>query len=188
MKPSADPARTFWPALFSSDREDWATPPELVAELAQDFGAFDLDPCATAASAKAPRFFTLEDDGLGQPWAPARVFLNPPYGGVIGLWTAKAAREAGRGALVVALIHARTDTRWWHRDVEGHATLIRFVPRRVRFIGPNGQAVGAPFPSVVVVWGRLDKIPEHPGQWMPAAACEAAYGDGFEDGTNEGND
>lgn len=173
MKPSADPARTFWPALFASEREDWATPPELVAGLARSFGfeAFELDPCATAASAKAPRFFTLEDDGLGQAWAPARVFLNPPYGRVIGSWTAKARLEGGRGALVVALIHARTDTGWWRRDVEGHATLIRFLRRRVRFIGPNGGSQPAPFPSVVVAWGPAHRTPELAGSWIRGGAA-----------------
>lgn len=165
MKASADPARTFWPAMFSSEREDWATPSELVKALAADFGPFDLDPCATAASAKAPTFYTLEDDGLAQCWAPRRVFLNPPYGRVIGKWIHKARTEGERGAVVVALIHARTDTRWWHADVEGHARLIRFLPRRVRFIGPEGQRVGAPFPSVVVVWGN-DRTPLAGGQWV----------------------
>jgi len=165
MKATADPARTFWPALFASEREDWATPPELVAALAAEFGPFELDPAATAVSAKAPRYFTLEDDGLGQPWAPARVFLNPPYGRAIGKWIHKARLEAERGALVVALVHARTDTRWWHRDVEGHATLIRFLARRVRFIGPEGQRVGAPFPSVVVVWCSGSGYSKPDGGW-----------------------
>jgi phage N-6-adenine-methyltransferase len=171
VKASADPARTFWPALFASEREDWATPPELVKMLEADFGTFDLDPCATAASAKAPRFHTLEDDGLAQSWAPGRVFLNPPYGKVIGKWVHKARLEGSLGALVVALIPARTDTRWWHGDVEGHAALVRFLPRRVRFIGPDGARVGAPFPSAVIVWGGLSEIPSATyaagGQWTP---------------------
>lgn len=152
MKPSADPGRTFWPAMFSSEREDWATPPELVEQLAQEFGPFELDPASNGANAKAPRWFTAEDDGLGQPWAPARVWLNPPYGKTIGLWMRKARDEARRGATVVALVHARTDTRWWHQAVEGHASLVRFLRGRVKFIGPNGAGVGAPFPSAVVVW------------------------------------
>jgi len=168
VRASADPARTFWPALFASEHEDWATPPELVAALAADFGPFDLDPCATAASAKAPRFFTLKDDGLAQSWAPARVFLNPPYGGTIGKWIHKARLEAALGARVVALIHARTDTRWWHGDVEGHARLVRFLSRRVRFIGPDGQRVGAPFPSVVVVWAPHGSLLVSGGQWVPS--------------------
>lgn len=165
MKPSADPARTFWPAMFSSAREDWATPHALVDQLAAEFGPFELDPCATARSAKAPRFFTLEDDGLAQPWAPARVFLNPPYGRVIGKWIHKARTEAAAGAFVVALVHARTDTRWWHQDVEGHARMIRFLQRRVRFIGPKG-ATTAPFPSVVVVWSA-EAMLRLPKGWIP---------------------
>lgn len=165
MRASADPARTFWPAMFSSEREDWATPQSVVDALAADFGPFELDPCATAQSAKAPKFYALEDDGLAQPWAPQRVFMNPPYGGAIGKWIHKARLEGELGAVVVGPIHARTDTRWWHADVEGHARLIRFLPRRVRFIGPEGQQVGAPFPSVVVVWSKIP-IALAGGQWV----------------------
>lgn len=158
MKATADPARTFWPALFASEREDWATPPSLVAELECDFGPFELDPCATAMSSKAPRYFTLEDDGLSRRWAPARVFMNPPYGRGIGKWIHKARIEGERGALVVALVHARTDTAWWHDEVEQRASCIRFLRRRVRFIGPNGDVGVAPFPSVVVVWGVFPRL------------------------------
>jgi len=95
--------------LFSSAREDWETPWEVVRALEADFGAFELDPCATAQSAKAPLWFGLEQDGLAQRWAPKRVFMNPPYGGVIGKWIHKARLEGELGAVVVALIHARTD-------------------------------------------------------------------------------
>src|SRR5581483_11903778 len=58
--------------------DEWATPPGLVAELEAEFGCFELDPCATRETAKAPCFYTRADDGLARPWA-GRVFCNPPY-------------------------------------------------------------------------------------------------------------
>ena len=40
--------------------------------------------------------------------------------------------ESQRGALVVCLVHARTDTRWWH-DWAMKATEVRFVVGRLKF-------------------------------------------------------
>lgn len=55
----------------------------------------------------------------------------------------------GGGAVVVCLLPARTDTRWW-RDFVMQATELRFINGRVRF----GQSTaGAPFPSVIAVFG-----------------------------------
>ena len=118
-----------------------------MARLAARWGPFDLDPCATAENAKAPRFYTRADDGLRRPWT-GRVFCNPPYGRAIAAWVAKAREAATTTAdLVVLLVPARTDTRWCHEHV-AHAE-VEFLPGRVRFVGAKA---GAPFPSAVVVF------------------------------------
>ena len=72
------------------------------------------NPCDSATNAKGPRFFTPAEDGLRQDWSKEVVFMNPPYGRVIGLWVRKAYESAQAGAVVVCLLPARTDTRWWH--------------------------------------------------------------------------
>ena len=64
----------------------------------------------------------------------------------------KARREAERGALVVGLLPARTDTAWFHEYVYRAATEIRFLKGRLKF---EGAAASAPFPSMIVVWGRM---------------------------------
>lgn len=97
--------------LFSSRSEEWETPQELFEELQREF-QFMLDACATWHNAKCTRFFDKRRDGLTQDWIGERVFMNPPYGKEIGRWMSKARRESQRGALVVCLVHARTDTRW----------------------------------------------------------------------------
>ena len=120
-------------ALFTSNTEEWETPPELFRRLNRIY-EFKLDACASATNAKCRKFFTREDDALGRSWAPyGRVWLNPPYGRAIAPLMAKACQEAQNGALVVALVPARTDTRWWHNHVAGKADVI-FIRGRLHFL------------------------------------------------------
>lgn len=130
---------------FSSATEEWATPQAFYDELNKEF-AFTLDPCATPDNAKCTRFFTKEMDGLVQSWRGETVFCNPPYGRAISAWVKKAYDEA-RGALVVMLLPARTDTRWFHEYIYGKAE-VRFIRGRLHF---NESAAGAPFPSMLVI-------------------------------------
>ena len=99
--------------MFSSSTDDWATPQEFFDRLNEEF-RFTLDPCANEKNHKCDRYYTKEQDGLRQPWDGERVFCNPPYGRGIGDWVKKAREAAERNALVVLLLPARTDTRWFH--------------------------------------------------------------------------
>ena len=136
--------------LFSSERDDWETPQELFDSLDRKYG-FTLDPCATDATAKCAKHYTAENDGLVKSWQGERVFVNPPYGRKIADWVAKCDAESD-GALIVALLPARTDTRWFHDHINGKAD-IRFIRGRVRFErGGVAMENAAPFPSVLVRW------------------------------------
>lgn len=130
---------------FSSASDEWATPQDFFDALHKEF-RFNLDPCADKKNAKCERFFTKKDNGLAQSWKGARVFCNPPYGRVIGDWVKKCA--TGGATVTVALLPARTDTRWFHDYIYGKAE-IRFVRGRLKF---GGHKNSAPFPSMVVVW------------------------------------
>lgn len=131
--------------LMSSATPEWATPQDLFDRLAAEFGPFDVDVCATPDNAKVARFFTKEQDGLAQPWV-GRCWMNPPYGREIGHWVKKARESADAGATVVCLLPARTDTAWWHDNIQGRAE-VRFLRGRVHFNGTGP----APFPSAVAV-------------------------------------
>ncbi|MBL9150007.1 MAG: adenine methyltransferase [Phycisphaerae bacterium] len=134
---------------FTSRSDRWATPIEFFRQLDREFG-FTLDVCALSDNAKCERFFSPDDDGLGQQWT-GTCWMNPPYGRVISLWMQKAYESALAGATVVCLVPARTDTRWW-QDYATKAAEIRFVTGRLKF----GDAVNsAPFPSAVVVFRPL---------------------------------
>lgn len=136
-----------WETAFKSDKQDWATPWPLFHQLDHEFH-FTLDVCAMADNAKCPIYFSPDQDGLVQDWGTNVCWCNPPYGPAVGEWMAKAYRASLRGATVVCLVYARTDTQWFHRWVYGKAE-IRFLEGRVRFIGaPNV----APAPSLLAIF------------------------------------
>lgn len=129
--------------LMTSKSGEWETPQDLFHSLDKEFH-FTLDPCATKENAKCKKFYTKEDDGLKQDWTGERVFMNPPYGREIGKWVKKA-KESALG--VVALLPARTDTKWFHDYVQGSE--IRFIKGRLKFSNSHNSA---PFPSMIVIF------------------------------------
>lgn len=130
---------------FSSATVEWATPQELFDELNREF-SFTLDPCSTRENHKCPKFYTKEDNGLAQDWSGERVFMNPPYGRVIGDWVRKASE--GGAQVCVCLLPARTDTKWFHDYIYDKAE-VRFIRGRIKF---GGHKNSAPFPSMIVVF------------------------------------
>lgn len=135
---------------FSSKDNTYETPQDFFDELNKEFN-FTLDPCCTKKTAKCEKFFTPAEDGLSQTWEGERVFMNPPYGREIAAWVKKAHDEGMKGTLVVCLIPARTDTRYWHDYIFDKATDIRFLRGRLKFGDAKNSA---PFPSAVVVWNK----------------------------------
>ena len=133
--------------MFSSKTDDWETPQDFFEILNKEFN-FTTDVCASDKNKKCGYYFTKEVDGLRMAWA-GRCWMNPPYGKEIGKWVEKAYKEAKRGVpLVVCLLPARTDTKWFHDYIYGKAE-IRFVKGRLKF-GTSKNS--APFPSMVVVY------------------------------------
>jgi phage N-6-adenine-methyltransferase len=131
--------------MFSSATDLWETPQELFNEWDAGF-RFDLDVCAIESNAKCKKYFTPEIDGLSQEWV-GNCWMNPPYGRGIGQWVKKAYDSSKKGASVVCLLPARTDTKWWH-DYCMRGT-VYFIKGRLKF---GGHKNSAPFPSAVVVF------------------------------------
>ena len=149
--------------LFSSTKEDWATPQDFFDKLNEEFH-FDLDPCADAENAKCKEYFTKEENGLLKDWG----------GGVASSaihHTAEHQRANGSGSvtkkrrsperLSLHLFRRRTDTRFFH-DYIYHKAEIRFIKGRLKF---GGCKDAAPFPSMVVIFGkeREHEETEHAG-------------------------
>lgn len=128
-------------------KDEWATPPWFVAWLERLLKTkFILDPCADHWSAKCPRYYVKEDDGLAQDWsAYGPVFVNPPYSDP-NPWIEKAIEEKTKitngqhdtGNYVTAMLMlADTSTKWYHRAAS-HADLKIELRPRLRHLPPVG--------------------------------------------------
>ena len=136
----------FHESKFKSTTNEWATPDSVFVPLNDEFG-FTLDVCATAENAKCERFFTKEDNGLNQSWSGNVCWMNPPYGQQIAKWVRKCHEEWKRGATVVALLPARTNTGYWHDyAMAGEIRFIRGYPK----FGDAKQGLKAPL--AIVIW------------------------------------
>lgn len=152
--------------LMSSSSEYWCTPETILGPLRDKLGQIVLDPCSNGYSTVRADYEWIppEHNGLTEEWLPTAkgglVFVNPPYGRKItGLWTRKIANEVANGCEVVALLPARTDTRWFHSLTQGThkwAPSVCFIKGRIKFVDGLTGLVGtsAPFPSCLVYFGR----------------------------------
>ena len=134
--------------LFSSKSDEWETPQGLFNELDEEFN-FDRDPCATPENAKCGQYYTKEDDGLRWSYRKESVFINPPYS-QISKWVEKAYNESRDAKIIVMLLPARTDTRWFHKYIYNKAK-IRFIKGRLKF---GDSKNSAPFPSMIVIFNK----------------------------------
>lgn len=130
---------------------DWATPKELFDEIDKEFH-FTLDVCASDWNKKCERYFSEKENGLAQDWGKEICFMNPPYGKEIEKWMEKAYTSALKGATIVCLVPAATDTKWWHEyAMKGE---IRFLRGRPRFETPDGKWQQTFSPSVLVIFNE----------------------------------
>lgn len=136
--------------VYEQNGIEWYTPPGIFEALGV---SFDVDVCAPKEGLSwipAARSFSIEDEGLTQPWV-GRVWMNPPYGRQTGDWMHRLA-DHGNG---IALVFARVDTGWWH-DTVSAATLVCFIRGRLSFVDRYQQPApsNANAPSALVAYGR----------------------------------
>lgn len=112
--------------------DDWWTPPEVFDKLGLEFDIDVASPVGGVSWIPKKRYFTKEDDGLEQDWGDSLVWMNPPYGIATGSWLQKFVNH-GNG---IALVFARTDTRWFH-NYALKADALCFTKGRLKFINPE---------------------------------------------------
>ena len=135
----------------NSEKIEWYTPPNIFEKLSF---TFDLDVCSAGEGkdhVPARSRYTKEDNGLIQPWH-GTVWCNPPY----GKYTAKWLRLMAKHDDGIALVFARTGTKWWH-EVVPTTNVVCFISGRLRFINGNDGRMGssAGSDSVLLAWGGV---------------------------------
>lgn len=151
--------------MFSSRSDEYETPRNLYERLDKIFN-FTLDPCASDLSHMSENYYTLANNGLSKDWDGEVCYVNPPYSDVSD-WLDKCALEHLNNATeIVALIPARTETKYWHSDIWGIARYVLFLKGRLKFINrtlppfaTGGKPSSAPYPSAVIfyTYRTLDK-------------------------------
>lgn len=140
-------------------RQDYETPQALIVAIERRFGPITFDLAASSANAKAPLYFTEEDDSLVQNWAAhtGLHFLNPPFRH-IAPWAAKCASEAALGARIAFLVPAAVGSVWFETHVHRRAMVLALQPR-LCFDGKH------PYPKdcVLCLFGPLGEVPWSPG-------------------------
>lgn len=135
--------------------DEWLTPPDIVRAL----GPFDLDPCSPIVRPwdAAAKHYTVNDDGLSQPWA-GRVWLNPPFGREAVRWLRKMAQHFDG----IALVPARTETAMFYETIWGVADGVCFLKGRPHFHYVDGRRAkansGAPIALVAYGKRNLDYL------------------------------
>lgn len=133
----------------STGKNEWLTPPHILRRLEP----FDLDPCAPVNRPwdTAAHHYTIEDDGLKQPWF-GRVFCNPPYDTAL---IVQFIRRCVEHRNAIALTFARTDTRLFHELVFPNADSILFIKGRLSFYHVTGEPGGtAGAPSCLIAFDK----------------------------------
>jgi hypothetical protein len=137
----------------SSKKDEWLTPPWILKK----FNKFDLDPCSPLNRPwdTAKKHFTIEDDGLNQEWE-GKIWLNPPYGDKAEAWLRRLAKH-GDG---IALIFARTETKWFVNEVWAKADSLLFLHGRLTFHHADGTVANhnSGAPSVLVSYGEENSL------------------------------
>ena len=139
-------------ALTENSKADWQTPQPLFKWLDSIFG-FDLDAAASEENALCSNYIGEEEDALRIPyWGVDRAaFCNPPYGNLLP-WVERFSKEScTHRVVIVALLPANTDTRWFARCWETAAE-IWFLTPRVSFVSAGKPVSGNTCGSMVVVW------------------------------------
>lgn len=135
--------------LTSSDVQSHNTPREIL-DVLKPLGRIALDPCSNATSiVRARQAWTVADDGLARAWmVDGLVYVNPPYGDELPIWIRKCSEEAARGAEIVMLVPARSDTQWF-----GFAAEVADVALWKGRIKYGGNRHPAPFPICLIYFG-----------------------------------
>lgn len=129
--------QTFNPYTQKETFTGWQTPLPLFSFLNSIYH-FQVDAAADQESTRLPFWYgpgsSYGEDALTIPKWFSPAWCNPPYGKGVEGWLEKFRGQRALGNTVVALIPARTESRWWAKGIVPYADII-FLTGRVPFVG-----------------------------------------------------
>lgn len=136
---------------------NWTTPKHVV-DLVSEVDRIVLDPCSNEHS-QVGALMSFTEHGLEESWCervashPGLVYVNPPYNQA-DAFIDKCIAEAKSGIQIIALVAARTDTKWAHKAFDTVQS-VQFWSGRIKFGNPpEGSEGDAPsIPSMFLYWG-----------------------------------
>ena len=137
--------------LFSAPQtvtgsDDWYTPKWIFDTLGL---TFDLDVASPAGGIPwipARRYYTMEDDGLAQPWE-GLVWMNPPFSKLTP-WADRFI-EHGNGVALTPFSRSK----WLDRVWDSSATMLN-LPTTLNFHKPDGGQYSMSFGAVLWAMGE----------------------------------
>lgn len=132
--------------------DEWGTPNLELKKAMMNFDVLPfLDVCATHQNAKFQTYFTKKDNALNQEW-DCNFFMNPPYSRITEFMEKCLCQVRKHDVTGLVLVYSKTDTRWWHKYVEGIAE-VHFIKGRLRFVIDGVQSKNsAPYPSAWLIY------------------------------------
>ena len=141
--------------VHNSGNYEWYTPIEYIDAARKVMGGIDLDPASCEFAnriVRANAYYTVETDGLAQPWN-GRVWLNPPYAGeLISRFCDKLKYHVERGDIeqAIVLVNNATETAWFNTLISASTAFV-FPRARVKFYTSDGKA-GTPLQGQAVTY------------------------------------
>ena len=163
------PPPTHNPYTGKDTYTSWQTPAGLFNYLDMIYG-FNVDAAADQKSKKHYTYYgpgsEFGEDALAVERWMSPAFCNPPYGKGIEKWLEKFVEQSSqRSVTTVALLPARTESRWWAKGIVPYASVI-FLTGRVPFVGPDqasGKKPQPDHPSALCIYQPLP--PAAPRWW-----------------------
>lgn len=151
--------------LTSSESNEWYTSPDVISAVREVLGCVDLDPASCAVAnrvVRASRFYTIEDDGLSQPW-PGRLFVNPPYGrdenheSNQAVWSQRLIQQydAGVTTEAILLVNSATGNAWFRPLMERFPICF---PRRIHFYNPEREQSQPTHSNALIYLGQNEGL------------------------------
>lgn len=132
--------------LTSSASDEHYTPSGYIELARSVMGSIDIDPASSETAqawVKADTFYTIHDNGLDKAWT-GNLWLNPPYGKHISLWTEKVVQKFDQGNIKQAVLLVRpASASSWYMDLSKRFAKCETY-RRICFINAKGEAQKQP--------------------------------------------